>query len=163
MSTSTTLGPGTTWSGPLISGTKKDADANGPANTGLAVLSQRVTVTYAAGAIATASAVLPAGSQIVDIYADTTTAWDTGGTTPVANLTVGATVGGTDYVPAESVLTAGRAAIAFTGAELEAMQNIGTNTTVYATVTQSAASGLVDATAGSTTVTFLYIQTVQTS
>lgn len=161
MSFDTTQGPGSTWAGPLISGTKKDADANGPANTGLAVLSQRATVTYAGGATANATMTLPSGSQILNILADTTTAWNTGGTTPAATLTVGATEGGTDYLGSASVLTAGRATDSFTATELANMQNIGSNTTVNVTVTQSAASGLVDATEGQTTVTLLYVQTVQ--
>lgn len=156
-------GPGTTFAGPVISGTKRYADDDGAANTGLCVLSQQMTVTFAGGAAASESIVLPQGSQIVDVFADTTTAWNTGGTTPAAALSVGATAGGTDYVSGVSVLAAGRGAPALTAAQITNMLSIGTNTTVYATVTQSAASGLVDATAGSTTVTILYVQTVQLS
>lgn len=156
-------GPGTAFTGPLISGPKRYADQNGPADVGLAVLSQVLTLTYAQGATAAGSVALPFGSQIVGINIDTTTAWNTGGTTPSAEATVGLTSGGSDFAGPASTLTAGRAALTYTGAQLEAALSLSTspNTTVYAVVTQTAASGLVDATAGSTTVTIMYVQTVQ--
>ncbi|HQU24991.1 MAG TPA: hypothetical protein PKX13_12000 [Acidiphilium sp.] len=150
----TTTGPGTKWSGPLISGTKKDADNNGPANTGLAVLSQTATLTQNGANDVSHQFVIPAGSQILDIIEDTTVAWNAGTS---AGLTVGLTAGGTDYAISESVETAGRVRPAFTGVQLAAMENVGTNTSVYATVTPVGTA----ATAGSTTVTLVYIQTVQ--
>lgn len=156
MSTGTTQGPGTTWSGPLISGTKKDADAAGPANTGLALLRQVVTLTVNGTNAVSGLMVLPKDSQIVDIIADTTVAWNSGTSD---TLSVGATAGGTDYVSGTSVATTGRQRANPSAAELVAMQNIGNNVNVYATVTPAGTA----ATTGTTDVTLLYIQTVQTS
>lgn len=154
MSTDTTQGPGTTWAGPLISGTKKDADAAGAANTGLALLRQQVTLTQNGTSAVSGEVVLPKGSQIVDILADTTTAWNSGTSD---TLSVGATAGGTDYASGVSTATAERVRPTFTAAQLSAMLDIGSSTSVYATVTPSGTA----ATAGSTTVTILYVQTVQ--
>jgi hypothetical protein len=147
-------GPGTTWSGPLISGPKKDADQNGPANTGLALLTQVVTLTHNGTTAVTGTFTLPQASQIVDFHIDTTTVWNSGTSD---SLTIGTAAAGTQYVSGTDVTAAGRAAITYTAAQLAAMANVGTNTTVYATVTPAGTA----ATTGSTTVTILYIQTVQ--
>ncbi len=145
---------GTVLSGPLQTGTKKDADTNGPSNLGLCVLSQQVTLTQNGASNVTGQIVLPVGSRIVQIYADTTVAWNSGTSD---TLSVGATAGGTDYASSISVAVAGRAAITYTAAELVAMQSVGSNTSVYATVTPVGTA----ATTGSTTVTIEYVQTVQ--
>lgn len=154
MSIAPTQGPGSTWAGPLISGTKKDADDAGPANSGLALLSQTATLTPNGSAAVSAHFALPKGSQVVDIIEDTTTAWNAGTSD---ELTVGTAAAGTQYASAESVGATGRVRPAFTAAQLAAMANIGSTTDVYATVTPTGAAP----TAGSTTVTILYVQTVQ--
>lgn len=154
MASDITQGPGTLISGPLLSGTKKDADENGAANVGLAVLSQSVTLTQNGTNTVSGEIVLPKDSQIVDIVADTTTAWNSGTSD---TLSVGATAGGTDYASGVSVAAAGRVRPTFTAAQLGAMLSIGSNVGVYATVTPAGTA----ATAGSTSVTVLYVQTVQ--
>ena len=147
-------GPGTTFSGPVLTGTKKDADGNGPANTGLCILTQQVTLNVNGTNAVTASVVLPYGSQIVQFYADTLTAWNSGTSD---TLTVGTAAAGSQYIGAVSTATAGRAAITYSAAQLLAMSNIGANTTVYATVTPVGTA----ATTGQTLVTIIYAQTVQ--
>lgn len=147
-------GPGSTWTGPLQSGPKWNADANGPANVGLAELAQTQTITQNGTATVSAVFVLPAGSQVMDIVADTTTAWNSGTSD---TLTAGITQGGTDYAGGVNLKTAGRAVPTYTAAQLAAMANIGNNTTLYATATPVGTA----ATAGTTVITLKYIQTVQ--
>jgi hypothetical protein len=149
-------GPGSQWTGPLSSGPIwNPGDARGPVNSGLAVLTQEVTIT-ATGVAAAAITVpfsVPAGSQLLDWYADTTTAWN--GTTAV--LSIGASAGGTDYQTGATVATAGRfKPSGQTAAQLTAMLNVGNNTVIDPTITTTGT-----ATTGSTTITFLYIQTIQ--
>lgn len=147
-------GPGTTFTGPVISGDKKYADGNGPANVGLCVLSQVATLTQNGTTAVSHQFVLPYGAQIVDILADTTTAWNSGTSD---TLSVGTAAAGTQYASGVSTATTGRVRPTFTAAQLSAMSNIGANTSVYATVTPVGTA----ATTGSTTVTILYVQTVQ--
>lgn len=156
MGANITQGPGTVFSGPVLSGTKKDADAAGPANLGPALLSQSVTLTQNGTNNVSGTVVLPKGSQIVDILADTTTAWNSGTSD---TLSVGVAAGGIDYASAVSTAAAGRVRPTFTSAQLTAMLDIGSNVDVVATVTPSGTA----ATAGSTTVTVLYVQKVVTT
>lgn len=150
-----TLGPGvgtgTTFSGPLISGTQKAFDGTNPQNTGLALLSQSVDLVQNGATAVSGTITLPSGSQIVDIIADTTTAWNSGTSD---TLSVGTVAAGTQYAGSISVATAGRTRPTFTGAQLAAMANIGSNTSVVATVTPAGTA----ATAGETLVTVLYVQ-----
>ena len=148
-------GPGTNWSGPLMSGTKKDTDQNGPSNTGLVLLTQTQTLTQNGANAVSATFMLPPGSQIVDFKIDSTVAWNAGTS---ASLTIGTAAAGTQYVSSESVLTAaGRIAPTYSTAQLAAMENIGSNTSVVATVTPVGTA----ATTGSVTITVMYVQTVQ--
>lgn len=147
-------GPGTHFTGPVISGPSLYPNGTTPADAGLAVLSQVATLVVNGTNAVTAQFALPYGSQIVDILADTTTAWNSGTSD---TLSVGATAGGTDYASGISVSTAGRVRPTYTATQLENMLNISGNTAVYATVTPVGTA----ATTGSTTVTLLYVQTVQ--
>lgn len=147
-------GPGTAITGPLLSGTKRFADGNGAANVGVAVLSQTATLTQNGTAAVSATFVVPEGSQIIDVLSDTATAWNSGTSD---TLSVGTTAGGTQYASGVSVATAGRARPTFTGAQLAAMADVGTNVDVVATVTPSGTA----ASAGTTNVTLVYAQTVQ--
>ncbi|HWG71252.1 MAG TPA: hypothetical protein VN692_17680 [Steroidobacteraceae bacterium] len=149
-------GPGSTFTGPLISGPKFYADANGAANTGLCQLAQvGSAITQAGTAVVSTSFVLPPNSVIHDVIVDTTVAWNAGTS---ATFSLGATAGGTDYASGVDVKTAaGRARPTFTAAQLTAMLNIGNTTTVFATVTPAGTAP----SAGSTTVTLEYIQTVE--
>jgi hypothetical protein len=89
-------------------------------NSGVATLVQDISFT------------LPANSQILRVIADVLTAYDSATS---ATLSVGTTSGGTQYASSINAKTAGRAAPTLSAAQLLAMANIGTNTTVVATVT----------------------------
>jgi hypothetical protein len=159
-------GPGTQWTGPLLSGPIKDpGDLRGPVNIGHAVLRQVGTLTENGTNAVTFQFNLPSGSQIVNFNVDTTVAWNSGTSD---SLTIGLTAGGADFLSATSVATAGRASIGtegstvpFTAAQLTAMLLVGSTPSngvpVFATVTPAGTA----ATAGSTTVTLIYVQTVQ--
>lgn len=147
-------GPGTYFSGPVGSGTKRWADQNGQSNVGLAVLSQNVVLNVNGANTVSAELVLPDGAQVVDILADTLTAWNSGTSD---TLSVGYTAGGADLASGVTTAAAGRVRPTFTAAQLLAMENIGANTSIYATVTPVGTA----ATTGQTLVTILYVQTVQ--
>lgn len=147
-------GPGTAITGPLLSGTKRFADGNGAANVGTAVLMQTATLTQNGLNDVSASFVVPQGSKLLDILVDTTTAWNSGTSD---TLSVGIAAGGTDYASGVSVAAAGRVRPTFTAAQLAAMEDVGTNVDVVATVTPAGTA----ATAGTTNVTLVYAQTVQ--
>lgn len=149
-------GPGTTFTGPIMSGTKKDADANGPANLGLCVLSQTLVLTQNGANDVSGTFVLPPDSQILDFLIDTTVAWNSGTSD---TLSIGETAGGTDYVSAVSVASAGREAPTYSATQLGNMANIGAHTSVVATVTPSGTA----ATTGTTRVTIRYVQALAPS
>lgn len=157
-------GPGSTFTGPLVSGPIwNPGDLRGPVNTGLAHLAQTVTFVQNGATAVSTLVYLPAGSQITNFNVDTTTAWN-GSTSP---LTIGLTAGGTDFLSAVSLQAAGRASLGaatatvpFTAAQLAALLSVGAVTgngvPIYITVTPTGTP-----TAGTTTVTVTYIQTVQ--
>lgn len=147
-------GPGTTFSGPVMSGTKKDADGNGPANVGLCQLIQTGTIVQNGASAVTVSFVLPISAMIHDVVIDTGVAWNAGTS---STFTLGASAGGTDYASGVSTQAVGRLRPTFTAAQLTAMQNITSNTTVYATITPAGTAP----TTGTTYVGLEYIQTVQ--
>lgn len=159
-------GPGSQWTGPLSSGPIwNPGDLRGPVNAGLAILSQTVTLTQNGAGPVTGTFNLPSGSQIVNFTVDTTTAWNSG-TSDL--LTIGGLSGGNSYLSNTSVDATGRASIGmlgstvpFTAAQLANMLLVGSTPSngvpIYVTVTSSGTAP----TTGSTTVTILYIQTVQ--
>ena len=167
----------TTFSGPVQVGTLKEGSLN---NIGSVILSQEVVFTIpasittvidadgqssslyngadatafaAATVAATASFNLPASSDIVDIIIDVPTAI-VGPT--AANLTLGVTAAGTDYVSSTNLMTGPvvRVRPTFTNAQLLAMMNVTTNTVVYAQLTGTVANF----TAGAVYITVLYTQ-----
>lgn len=140
----------TTWSGPLASGDKA-AGVSGGSNIGLVVLSQTATINYDATLVQSVTFNLPAESQILDIVPDVLTAYNSASS---ATLTVGTAAAGTQYAGSVNAKTAGRAAPTFSAAQLLAMSDIGTNTSVVATVTS-----VGQPTAGSVVVTLTYVQT----
>lgn len=167
----------TVFSGPVKIGTVKTGASN---NTGSVVLSQELVFTIPAniatvidadgqssskyngadatafaafGVAATASFNLPANSDIVDIIIDVPTAI-VGPT--AANLTMGSTANGTQYVTSTDLMTGPvvRVRPTFTNAQLLAMMNTTTNTTFYAQLTGTVANF----TAGVVYITVLYTQ-----
>ena len=140
----------TTFSGPLQSGDKPAGIAGGP-NIGQAYLAQTALINFDATLVQNATFNIPTSSQIVDFYVDVLTAYDSATS---ATLSAGTATGGTQYLSAISAKTAARRPNAFSAAQLAAMDDVGTNRTVVATVTS-----VGQPTAGQVRVTLLYVQT----
>ena len=127
-----------TFTGPVRSGTVKNTTGTTLGtidNTGVVSLVQSASLALASKVVA----VLPAGSQILDILIDVTTTFTTSSTLAVGD---GTTVDA--YVTAITTATAGRQAITFSGAQLTAMSNIGTSD-VAVTVTMAGTTAIVGA------------------
>lgn len=133
--------------GPLQTGTGLD---NTGADTGTGVLSQTAVVGFDATLVQNATFSVPNGAQIVDFYIDALTAYDSATS---ATLSVGTASGGTQYVSGINVKTTGRKSNGFSAAQLSAMANVNSNTSVVATVTS-----VGQPTAGSVRVTLVYVQ-----
>lgn len=140
----------TTWSGPLASGDRNAGESGGP-NIGFVALSQTALINFDATLVQNATFNIPADSQIVDFYVDVLTAYDSATS---ATLSAGLTSGGTQYLSAISVKTAGRRSNAFSAAQLAAMDDVDSNRSVVVTVTS-----VGQPTAGQVRVTMLYVQT----
>lgn len=137
-----------TFSGPLRAGTKP-LGSDAP-NVGNVVLSQTAIVSFDATLVQSATINLPANSQILTMFADVLTAYNSATS---ATLTVGTAAAGTQYAGSVNAKTAGRAVPTFTAAQLAAMANIGSTTTVVTTVTS-----VGQPTAGQVRVTVQYVQ-----
>lgn len=126
---------------------------------GFVVMTQTSTVTtVAAGTAVSVTEVLPASSQILQIFIDQTVDEVVGGGTATAiAATVGTAAAGTQYVSSTSVFAGGRAALTFTAAQLSAMSDIGTNTNVVLTI---APNGTISTTQGVYRLTVVYAQKV---
>ena len=124
---------------------------------GFTVLMQTTTVTtVAAGTAVSATEVLPAGSQIINLFIDQVVDEVVGGGTATAiNATVGTAAAGTQYLSSTNVIAGGRAALTFTAAQLSAMADIGTNTNVVLTI---APNGTISTTQGVYRFTVVYAQ-----
>lgn len=120
-----------TFSGPIRSGTIREGSAN---NCGVAVLVQTKALPAAAGA--TTVAVLPAGSQILDIIVDTTTVFNAATT-----LKIGTSSNDDEFVTSTTITTAGRNDLSSTYQPLTFI-NVGTSdVAVIATTAGTAATG----------------------
>lgn len=148
---------------PLALGTGSPTGSGAGGNYGYVVEKQSVVLTHnttnaVSGTIYlpyAAGPAQPSGAhycQIIHIFFDTTTAWnsatsDTG--------SVGKTAGGTEFASGVDTKTAAsRIEPTYTGTQLTNMQNVGQGT-IVATITP-----VGSATAGSTTVTVLYVVAV---
>ena len=140
----------TTWDGPLASGTKQPGSAGG-SNVGLAKLIQTGTLNFDATLVQNLTFVLPANAVINDIKVDVLTAFNSATS---ATLSVGTASAGTQYASGVNAKTAGRTTPTFSAAQLLAMSNITTNTSVVVTVTSVGQPG-----AGQVFVTLEYTQT----
>lgn len=140
----------TSFDGPLASGTKQAGISGGP-NVGLAKLVQTGTLNFDATLVQNLTFNLPPNTIINDIKADVLTAFNSATT---ATLSVGTASAGTQYASGVNAKTAGRAAPTFSAAQLLAMSNVGSNTTVVVTVTS-----VGQPTAGQVFVTLEYTQT----
>jgi hypothetical protein len=139
----------TNFTGPLATGDRAPGVTN--PNIGLVYLSQTFLVTFDATLVQSNSINLPASSQIVEIYADVLTAYNSATS---ATLTVGSAAAGTQYVTSVNAKTGGRNSTTHTAAQCTAMANITTNTALFATVTS-----VGQPTAGQVRVTVQYVQT----
>lgn len=120
---------------------------------GTAVLSQTTLLSFTAESgggddNVDATLVLPVNAQILAIYVDTLTAWDS---VTSAGLTVGTAAGGTQLLGSSDVKSAGRETTAPTNTQLAVWDDIGTTNTIYIRVAQSG-----NTTAGQARVTVLY-------
>ncbi len=146
-------GPGTSIvGGPLSTGTVQiTVSGGGAADMGLAVLSQTATLVHNTTNAVSATLTIPQNSQILDFLIDTTTAWNSATSD---TLSIGTSAAATTYAGSVDVKTAaGRIRPTFTGAQLLAMSNVTTNTSVVVTVTP-----VGSASAGNTVVTMIYVQ-----
>lgn len=126
---------------------------------GFVVMMQTNTVTtVAAGTAVSVTEVIPASSQILNIFIDQTVDEVVGGGTATAiAATVGTAAAGTQYVSSTNVFAGGRAALTFTAAQLSAMADVGTNTNVVLTI---APNGTISTTQGVYRFTVVYAQKV---
>lgn len=135
-----------TFSGPVRSGTTRyttGVTADTIDNTGLMVLSQFVSIDFADATFT--AAVLPAGSQILNIFVDTSTLFDAATT-----VEFGTSSNADEFATSTTVTTAGRhdASANLTSSAL----NVGSSDIIIeGTLTTTA-------TAGAATVTVVYVQ-----
>jgi hypothetical protein len=126
---------------------------------GFVVMTQTTTVTTAAAGTATsATLTLPASSQIISFFADMVVDEVVGaGTATTIPMTIGTAAAGTQYVSSTDVFAGGRAALTFTAAQLLAMSDIGSNTSVVITLDPN---GTIVTTQGVIRLTVVYAQKV---
>jgi len=137
-----------TLSGPLRLGTVQDIAT---ANLGYPVLSQTATFTQNGTSAVDVTFYLPENSQILRFNNDVLVAYYSATS---ATLSAGTSTGATTYMSGVNVkAAAGRIEPTLTAAQLTAMANITTNTTVVCTITVVGAT-----TAGNGRITITYIQ-----
>lgn len=140
--------------GPLELGTGLD---NTAADTGTVLQSQTTTVTtVSAGTAVSSTITLPANAQIVDYYVDGVVVPVVGGgTATTCPVTVGTAAAGAQYMTSTDMIAGGRSTATKTVAQLLAMSNIGSNTSVVITVDPN---GTVSTTQGVFRLTVVYAQ-----
>jgi hypothetical protein len=138
--------------GPLEVGTGAGSEVT--AGKGYAVLTQTTVLNFTAESgggsdnVDDSSIVLPADAQILAIYVDTLTAWDS---VTSAGLTIGTAAGGTQILGSSDVKSNGRETTAPTAAQLAVWDDIDATTTMHIRVAQ-----VGNTTAGQARVTFVY-------
>ena len=123
---------------------------NTGSDTGYVTQSQTSTISFDATLVQNATFTLPANTQIIDFYVDVTTAYNSATS---ATLSAGTASGGTQYLSSIDAKSTGRKANGYSAAQLTAMANISTNTSVVVTVTS-----VGQPTAGAGRITILYAQ-----
>jgi hypothetical protein len=126
---------------------------------GFVVMMQTSTVTtVAAGTAVSVTEVIPASSQIVNIFVDQVVDETVGGGTATSiAATVGTVAAGTQYISSTNVILGGRLSPTLTTAQLLAMSDVGTNTNVVLTI---APNGTISTTQGVYRMTVVYAQKV---
>ena len=138
----------------LKSGTDALSEAT---DGGFVVVSQTATVSsVSAGTAVTGSVTIPAGSQIVEIFADKIVDWVVGGgTATTLNVSAGSSSGGAQYLPSTDMASIARTTGTMTVATVAAMDDVGSNTVVYFTVDPN---GTVSTTQATIRFTVVYAQ-----
>ena len=134
--------------GPWGTGTVKDTTGTTPgtvANMGLMVLSQSADLPAAAGA--TVVAVLPAGSQILNIYVNTTTVFSAATT-----LTIGDGTTANKYLTSTTITSVGLISTETGNLVGTEINNIGTSDVLVTATTSGSAV------TGAATITVVYVQ-----
>jgi hypothetical protein len=126
---------------------------------GFVVMTQTTTVTTAAAGTATSATItIPASSQIIEFFVDMVQDEVVGGgTATTIPVTIGTAAAGTQYLSATNVFAGGRAALAFTAAQLTAMSDVGTNQSVVITADPN---GTISTTQAIIRLTVVYAQKV---
>ena len=131
----------------LTSGSNTLSEA---ADGGFVVLTQTKVINQNSTNAVSVTFGVPAGSQLIEVVSDVLTAFNSGTS---ATLSVGTAAAGTQYVGSVDAKTAGRATPTLSAAQLAAMADVTTNTSVVATVTPVGATS-----AGQVRVTLVYAQ-----
>lgn len=146
----------TTFSGPIKAGTIKDTTGTTVGeniqNTGFVLMSQSKVVALTGATANTTVAVIPANSQVVEVFADVTVVSnDTG----AANVSVGSASNATAYIAVSNAKVTGRVTAVNAAIISSAFYDVGTSDSRLTAVFQ-AANG--DGTTGSAVVTVYYLQ-----
>lgn len=146
----------TTFSGPIKAGTIKDTTGTTVGeniqNTGFVLMSQSKVVALTGATANTTVAVIPANSQVVEVFADVTVVSnDTG----AANVSVGSASNATAYIAVSNAKVTGRVTAVNAAIISSAFYDVGTSDSKLTAVFQ-AANG--DGTTGSAVVTVYYLQ-----
>ena len=147
-------GPGTTIEAPLFVGTRPMSGINTPAINDINPVQcmARGTIVAAGTVAQTASIYLPIGSVILDLTADTTTAWSSG----TAVVTAGTAAADNTYAVSTSVASTGRVRPTFSAANLLNLGNVVGTGLVAVTIAPTGAT-----TAGVTVITLEYAPVLQ--
>jgi len=147
--------PGTQFAGPLISGPRQNADNAGPANVGVALLTQTLVLSQNGVNNVSGTFTIPEHCQIIDFVVDNDIVWNAAVS---ASLTIGTAALGTQYATGMDVKAAVArfvAPVSPTLAQMLALADTGVNKSVVATVNVAAGA----TTTGHTRVTMRYVQT----
>lgn len=142
-----------TFRGPLQTGTVS-IGAPTTLNVGQAVLSQTVEFSSTDTTAINKTIFVPSGSQVVDILADVSVAFN--GTSTVA--TVGSAAGGTQYAGSIALTATGRVRPTFTAAQLAAMDVLPADTGSKSSSLIISTTPGVGNTTGTVRFTVLYVQ-----
>jgi hypothetical protein len=146
----------TTFSGPIKAGTIKDTTGTTVGeniqNTGFVLMSQSKVVALTGATANTTVAVIPANSQVVEVFADVTVVSnDTG----AANVSVGNASNATAYIAVSNAKVTGRLTAVNAAIISSAFFDVGTSDSRLTAVFQA---GTGDGTTGSAVVTVYYLQ-----
>ena len=146
----------TTFSGPIKAGTIKDTTGTTVGeniqNTGFVLMSQSKVVDLTGATANTTVAVIPANSQVVEVFADVTVVSnDTG----AANVSVGNASNATAYIAVSNAKVTGRLTAVNAAIISSAFFDVGTSDSRLTAVFQA---GTGDGTTGSAVVTVYYLQ-----